>query len=90
MKITDFALLYSNVSNILPKLEELKTIVGNTKAAVISITQSKIDNSVSNAEIGIPCYCILRDDRNRYRGTVACYVGENLCFNLRNIFTWSF
>ena len=60
--------LYSNVNSILPKLDALKTTVGNAKAAVISITESKIDNSVSNDEIGIPCYCVLRYDRKRYMG----------------------
>ena len=43
--------LYSNANSILPKLDELKTILGNAKAAVISTTESKIDNSVPNAEI---------------------------------------
>ena len=76
--------MYSNVNSVLPKLDELKTIVGNTKAAVISKTESKIDNSASNAEVGIPCYCILRYDRKRYGGRVACYVGQDLYFNLRS------
>ena len=82
--------MYSNANSILPKLDELKTILGNAKAAVISITESKIDNSVSNAEIGIPCYGILRYNSKKYGGRVASYVGKNLCFNLRNIFSWSF
>ena len=43
--------MYSNANSILPKLDELKTILGNAEAAVISITESKIDNSVPNAEI---------------------------------------
>ena len=60
--------LYSKVNNILPKLDALKTTAGNTKAAVISIIESKIDNSVSTDEIGIPCYCVLRYDRKRYMG----------------------
>ena len=67
--------MYSNVSSILPKLEELKAIIGNTKAAVISITESKIDNSVSNAEIVIPCYCM-----------VGIYIGEQLHVMLGRIY----
>ena len=66
--------MYSNVNSVL----------ANTNAAVISITESKIDNSASNAEVGIPCYCILRYDRKRYGGRVACYVGQDLYFNLRS------
>ena len=66
--------MYSNANSILPKLDELKTILGNAKAAVISITESKIDNFVSNAEIGIPCYGILRYNSKKYGGRVASYV----------------
>ena len=46
-------------NNILPKLDELKTIAGNTKAAIIGITESKVDNSLSDSEVEIPGYCIL-------------------------------
>ena len=33
-----FYFLHLNIISILPKLEELKTITGNTKAAIIGIT----------------------------------------------------
>ena len=73
-----------NIDSILPKLNELKLIAGNTKAAIIGITESKVDNSISNSEVEIPGYCILRCDRNRNWGGVACNVGQHLCFNLRS------
>ena len=34
----DLQLLHLNINSILPKLDELKTITGNTKAAIIGIT----------------------------------------------------
>ena len=46
--------LHLNINSILPKLDELKTIAGNTKAAIIGITESKVDNSVSDSEVEIP------------------------------------
>ena len=76
--------LYLNINSILPKLDELKTIAGNTKAAVIGITESKVDNSISDSEVGIPGYCVLLCDRNRNGGGVAYYVKQDLCFNLRS------
>ena len=51
--------LHLNISSILPKLDELKMIAGDTKAAIIGITESKVDNSVSDSEVEIPGYCIL-------------------------------
>ena len=73
-----------NINSILTKLDELKMIAGNTKAAIIGITESKVDNSIPDSETEIPGYCILRCDRNRNGGGVACYVRKDLCFNLRS------
>ena len=46
--------LHVNVNSILPKLNELKTILGNTKTPIIGITESKIDNSISDIEVKAP------------------------------------
>ena len=69
--------LHLNINSILPKLDELKTIAGNTKAVIIGITESKIDNSISDSEVEILGYCNLRCDRNRNGGGVACYVRQD-------------
>ena len=39
-------------------------IASSTKAAVIGISESKLDKTVLNSEINIPGYNILRSDRN--------------------------
>ena len=66
--------MYLNINSILPKWDELKTIVGNTKAVIIGITESKVDSSISDSEVEIPGYCILWCDQNGNRGGVSCYV----------------
>ena len=76
--------LHLNINSILPKLDEQKTIAGNTKAEIIGITESKLENSISDSEVEILGYCILRCDRSRNGGGVACYVRQDLCFNLRS------
>ena len=76
--------LYLNINSILPKLDKLKIIAGNTKPAIIGITESKAYNSISDSEVKIPGYCIFRCDRNRNGGGVACYVKQDLRFNLRS------
>ena len=40
-----------NINGILPKLDKLKTIAGNTKAAITDITDSKFDNSISEVRL---------------------------------------
>ena len=83
LKIRVFIFLHLNINSTLSKLDELKTIAGKTKAAIIGITESKVENSISDSEVEIPGYCILQCDRSRNGGGVACYVRQDLCFNLR-------
>ena len=72
---------------MLPKIEELRFIAKSTIAAFIGICESKLDASVLEQEINIDNYKILRCDRNRQSGGVACYIRNDLTYNfLENIF----
>ena len=72
-------LLHLNINSLLPKIDELRHIARLTNAAVIGISESKLDDSVLTSEIQIDEYD-LRCDRNRHglgrggegRG-VTCY-----------------
>ena len=64
----------------------MRVIASETKAAVIGITESKLDNSINDNEVQINGYSIIRNDRNRNGGGVACYIREDLYFNSKNIF----
>ena len=75
--------LHININSLLPKIDELKGIANKTKAAIIGITESKLDHTVSDLEVNLPGYDILRCDRNRNGGGVACYIRKDLCFNTR-------
>ena len=54
---------------------------------MLGITESKLDSSVTNSEGDINGYSIIRNDRNRNGGGVACYVRNDLCFNIKNVFS---
>ena len=82
-----FHFLVINVDSLFLKVNELRDVVGHTKPAILGITESKLDSSVSDQEVNISGYSILRSDRNRYGGGVACYVRADLCFNRRNVFS---
>ena len=82
--------LHINTNSLLSKTDELRDIVGHTKPAILGITESKLDSSVSDQAVNISGYSILRSDRNRYGGGVACYVRADLYFNRRNVFSNSF
>ena len=77
--------LHININGLLPKIDELKCIANKTKAAIIGITESKLDHTVPDLEVNLPGYDILRCDRNRNGGGVACYIRKDLCFNTRTL-----
>ena len=68
------------------KLEELRIIAKPTNAAIIGISESKLDESVLEPEIQIDDYKILRCDRNRHGGGVACYIRNDLNYNILSVF----
>ena len=76
-----------NVNSLLSKIDELRDITNYIKPAILGITESKLDSSVTNAEVNINGYSIIRNDRNRNGGGVACYIRNDLCFNIKNIFS---
>ena len=73
--------LHININSLLPKIDELKCITNKTKAAIIGITESKLDHTVPDLEVNLPGYDILRCYRNRNGGGVACYIRKDFCFN---------
>ena len=76
-----------NINSLLPKIDELREIAGKTRATVISITESKLDGSVVDGEINIDGYELIRSDRNRHGGGVACYICSDISFNIRGDFS---
>ena len=57
-----------------------------SNAAVIGISESKLDNSILNLEIEIDGSNFLRFDRSKHGVWIACYVRNGLSFNKRNYF----
>ena len=65
--------LHINIYSWLPKTDELKCIANKTKTTIIGITESKFGHTVSDLEVNLQGYDILRCDWNRSSGGVACY-----------------
>ena len=76
-----------NVNSLLSKIDKLRDITNHIRPAILGITEAKLDSSVTNAEVDINGYSIIRNDRNRNGGGVACYIRNDLCFNIKNIFS---
>ena len=73
-----------NISGLLNKIDELRYIARSSNAAVIGITETKLDNTVYDSEVTVDGYNIVRNDRNRNSGGVACCIRNNICFNRKD------
>ena len=87
LKTRSLHFCHLTVNSLLSKIDELRDITNYIKPAILGITESKLDSSVTNAEVNINGYSIIRNDRNRNGGGVACYIRNDLCFNIKNIFS---
>ena len=78
---------YLNVNSLLSKIDELRYFKNYIKPAILGIIESKLDSSVTKAEVNINGYSIIRNDRNKNGRGAACYIRNDLCFNMKNIFS---
>ena len=71
--------LHININSLLPKTDELKCIGNKAKAAIIGITESKLDHTITDFKASLPGYNILRRDRNRNGDGAACDIRKDFC-----------
>ena len=79
-------LIHLNVNSLLPNIDEICYIAEHTKAAVIGITESKLNESIFQSEIEIDNYDLPRCDRNRSGGGVACYIRSDISYVQKTFF----
>ena len=76
--------VHLNINSLPSKIEELRQIAKGTNSAVIGLSETKLDKTIFDPEISIPNYSLIRKDRNRKGGGVACYIRSDICFNSQN------
>ena len=76
--------LHVNVRSLLPKVEEIRRLLDDSKAAFLAISESWLDSSVCDGEVHIDGYNFVRKDRDRHGGGVGIYVRNGINFNIRN------
>ena len=59
----------------------MRKLAFNTNISALGITETKLDNTASNEELKIDGYNLLRSDRNKNGGGVACYIKNNVAHN---------
>ena len=72
--------LHLNTRSLTSKIPEIEKIARESNAAVICITETWLDNSVTESEVCLNGYNIIRRDRNRQGGGVCTYIREDIAF----------
>ena len=80
-------IIHLNINSLLPKIDEIRHIAKSSNLSVIGLSETKLDDSVFDAEINIEGYTLIRSDRNRHGGGVACYVKQHLTFDVKYYFS---
>ena len=69
-----------NVNSLPNKLEDLRYLLRNSPFDIIGLTETHCDNTVSDNELHIDGYDLLRKDRSRHGGGVMIYLKNTLHF----------
>ena len=73
--------IHLNINSILPKTDEICYIAKLTNATVIGLSKTKLDNAVLSSELELEGYDLVRSDRSRRGGSVACFVKNSISYN---------
>ena len=77
-------LAHINARSLFPKIDEVREIVSRSKVDFLCISETWLDNTISNSEISTPVYSIVRNDRNREGGGVLMYLREGISYSIRH------
>ena len=69
-------LLYFSVHSLLPKIDHLRVICSLFSPDIVCIVESWLDDTISDFELSVQGYSIVRLDRSRHGGGVLIYVQD--------------
>ena len=82
--------VHLNCNSLINKIHEIREFVLHANPHVICFSETKLDPTITSAEIDINGYSNIRHDRNRNGGGVACYVSNSIHYNERTDFSKDF
>ena len=80
-KLKGFKIGHLNIASLFKHIEELRIFMQNQQN---TINETRLDNTISNDEVKITGYDLIRKDRNRNGGGVAIYVRRTIPYTDRN------
>ena len=76
-----------NINSLTKHIDELRILLFDYSIDIISINETKLDDTIKSCEVHIPGYKFVRRDRNRQGGGVGFYIKTSItlfvvCSNL--------
>ena len=78
-----FTVLYANCRGILPKIDHLRLLSTAHNPHIISICETWLDNTISDNELYIPGFSLIRRDREGRGGGIAIFIHDSIIFSIR-------
>ena len=75
--------IHLKINSILPRIDEIHYIAKLTNATVIGLSETKLDNIGLSSELEIEGYDLVRSERSRRGGGVACFVKNSVSYSQR-------
>ena len=81
-KTKSLSVIHVNTRSLLRHFDDIATLVATKRPHILALSETWLDDSVSDAEILLPGYSLFRFDRNRCGGGVALYFLNGLTCSL--------
>ena len=81
-----FKMACLNITSLTKHIDELRAVLSNQCVDILAINETKLDDTISDNEITVDSYNIIRRDRTvngRFGGGVCFYIRSNVNFILR-------
>ena len=69
-----------NINSLTKHIDELRILLFDYSVDIISINETKLDDTIISCEVHIPGYEFIRRDRNRQGGGVGFYIKTSINF----------
>jgi exonuclease III len=76
-----------NINSLLSHIDELRIFTSSTKIDILCINETKLDSTITDQEVCLPGFEIVRRDRSvngRYGGGVCIYIRSNINYKIRH------
>ena len=70
--------IHININSLLPKIDKMCCIANITNVTIIRISETKLDETIFSSELEVDGYDLVRLDRPRTGGGIACYIKRQL------------